>query len=84
MTPPVLELLSLIDRCIREVLPELGERPIGAGDRLEELGANSMDRAEIVMRVLESLALNIPRSETLGPRNVGELAEMLHARLAQR
>ena len=52
----------------------------GAG-RLQELGANSMDRAEIVMLVLESMDLAIARSELFGPQNIGELADLLHGKL---
>jgi polyketide biosynthesis acyl carrier protein len=78
------EVVQVIGSCTREVLPELGDRRLEAHENLEALGANSMDRAEIVMRVLDILDLRMPRTETLGPRNIGELAELLHARLAQR
>jgi polyketide biosynthesis acyl carrier protein len=78
------DLVDVIGSCTRDVLPELGNRRFAAHENLESLGANSMDRAEIVMRVLDCLDLRMPRTETLGPRNIGELAELLHARLAQR
>ncbi|AJW94424.1 acyl carrier protein [Burkholderia gladioli] len=65
----------------REILPELGDRQIRSEDRLADLGANSVDRAEIVMLTLESLSLRLPLVETSGPNNLGELADLLHARL---
>ena len=40
-----------------------------------------MDRAAIVMMVLEALALKIPRTEVFGPNNIGELADLLHKKL---
>lgn len=71
------EILELIGRCTREVLPGLESHQFVASDRLVELGANSVDRAEIVMMVQESLSLSIPRVELVGPANIGELADLL-------
>ncbi len=76
------EILDVIARCAREVVPELRDHVFRGDDRLQDLGANSVDRAEIIVMVLEQLSLNIPRVETFGPDNVGELARLLHARLA--
>ena len=74
-------ILSVLTRHVYEVIPELQGRSIGGGDSLRELGANSMDRADIVMEVMEALALKIPRAELLGPRNIGELVDLIHAKL---
>ena len=78
-----LEILTLIGRSAREVLPGLENHEFVETDRLTDLGANSMDRAEITMMVQEALALSIPRVELFGPRNIGELANLflnkLHA-----
>ncbi|MDJ0460310.1 acyl carrier protein [Streptomyces sp. H27-C3] len=71
------EVFSLIAEAIREVLPELEGRPFQHSDSLDDLGANSMDRAEIVMMVLEGMDLEIPLVETYGPHNLGELAQHL-------
>jgi polyketide biosynthesis acyl carrier protein len=75
------EILQVIVRHTREILPGLDRHQFKGSDRLQDLGANSVDRAEIVMLVLDSLSLNIPRVETFGPNNIGELAELLHAKL---
>jgi polyketide biosynthesis acyl carrier protein len=72
------DIFDLIVRCTREVVPELESHAFQRSDRLEALGANSMDRAEIVTMVLESLSLKIPRVELFGPNNIGELADLLH------
>jgi polyketide biosynthesis acyl carrier protein len=72
--------LAVIVETVREVLPELGDRPLDEADSLEALGANSMDRAEIVMTVLERLDLTIPLVETHGPANIGALARLLAGR----
>ncbi|KTT63893.1 hypothetical protein NS383_17615 [Pseudomonas oryzihabitans] len=75
------EVFDLIVRHAREVLPSLGQRVVGRGDRLVDLGANSVDRVEIVAMTLSSLALRLPLAQTMGARNIGELAELLHGRL---
>jgi polyketide biosynthesis acyl carrier protein len=70
------EVLDLIARHAREILPELHEHQFSASDRLVDLGANSLDRAEIAMLVQESLGLSISRVELFGARNIGELADL--------
>ena len=75
------QILEIIAEHTREILPELDGQDIGPSDRLVELGANSVDRAEILMRVQESLDLTVPRVELYGPRNIGELAELLFEKL---
>ena len=70
------ELLDLIARHTREILPGLDAHRFDASDRLADLGANSVDRAEIAMLVQESLGLSIARVELFGPRNIGELADL--------
>jgi polyketide biosynthesis acyl carrier protein len=39
-----------------------------------------VDRAEIITLTLEALALRTPRVELFGPRNIGELADLLYAK----
>jgi len=62
----------------REVIPELEEHDFKTDDALKDLGANSIDRSEIVMMTLESLSLNIPLVEIAGAGNMGELASILY------
>lgn len=75
---------TLITEAVREILPELADRDLGESDTLDALGANSMDRAEIVMTVLEEMDLDIPLVETHGPQNLGELAQHLSDTAAAR
>ncbi|AIX07484.1 MULTISPECIES: acyl carrier protein [Bacillus] len=63
---------------ICEVLPELDGHRFEPEDQLVELGADSVDRAEIITLVLEDLSLKIPRIELSGVKNIGELAEVLY------
>jgi len=75
------QLLDLIARHTRDIVPGLDEHPFAASDRLVDLGANSIDRAEIAMLVQESLGLSVPRVELFGPRNIGELADLFLTKL---
>jgi polyketide biosynthesis acyl carrier protein len=75
------KLLELIAQHTRDVLPDLGPHPFAASDRLADLGANSVDRAEIAMLVQQSLNLSIPRVELFGPKNIGELADLFLQKL---
>lgn len=75
------KLLDLIGRHMREIVPGLDAHELLASDRLVDLGANSVDRAEITMLVQESLGLSVPRVELFGPKNVGELADLFLKKL---
>lgn len=75
------QIVELIGRCARTVLPDLESHVFLPSDRLVELGANSVDRMEIVMMVQESLSLSIPRVELVGPKNIGEFADLLLRKL---
>lgn len=70
------EILSLIGQHTREILPGLDAHQFVSSDRLVDLGANSVDRAEIAMLVQESLGLSVSRVELFGPKNIGELADL--------
>ena len=75
------ELLDLIARHTREVLPDLDAHQFVTSDRLVDLGANSVDRAEIAMLVQESLGLSFSRVELFQPKNIGELADLFLRKL---
>ncbi|UAA37459.1 acyl carrier protein [Paraneptunicella aestuarii] len=74
------EIFAVIVENTRDVLPELEDHEFKMDDQLKDLGANSIDRSEIVMMTLEALSLNIPLIELGGVENIGELAETLAAK----
>jgi len=75
------KLLEIIALRTREILPGLDAHQFIESDRLVDLGANSVDRAEIAMLVQESLSLSVPRVELFGPKNIGELADLFLKKL---
>jgi polyketide biosynthesis acyl carrier protein len=62
----------------REVVPGLEGHQFQSSDSLKALGANSIDRADIIMMTLESLSLNIPLVELAKADNIGILAGIIH------
>lgn len=75
------DIFAIIVGHTREVLPGLDDHAFQLTDSLRDLGANSIDRADIVMMTLESLSLKIPMVEVAKAENMGELAGLLHVRL---
>ncbi|WP_086464298.1 acyl carrier protein [Oceanibaculum nanhaiense] len=75
-------ILTIIVAQIRTVVPDLATHPIGRADAMADLGLDSIERSEIVLATLEELGLDIPMVQLHGPRNIGELADLLHAKHA--
>jgi polyketide biosynthesis acyl carrier protein len=73
------QILEVIFRHIREAIPGLADHPFQPGDSLKALGANSIDRADIIMMTLESLSLSIPLIKMAKAENIGDLASIIHA-----
>jgi polyketide biosynthesis acyl carrier protein len=68
---------------IRLTIPELVGHPIVRNDAMADLGVNSMERGEILIATLETINLEIPMTQLHGPSNLGELADLIHAKSAQ-
>jgi polyketide biosynthesis acyl carrier protein len=75
------EIFNIIVHNICEVIPELEGCSIRIEDRLVDLGANSIDRAEIVAYTLEELDLKISRVELAMAKSIDELVEVLYEKL---
>ena len=73
-------IIEVIVRHTREVIPRLESHQFQPSDSLKVLGANSVDRADIIMMTLESLSLNIPLIAMARAENIGELASIIHAK----
>jgi polyketide biosynthesis acyl carrier protein len=75
------QIFELIVKHTCEIIPELEGHNFQFDNRLADLGANSVDRAEIVTMTMESLSLSIPRTELFGATNMGTLAEVFYEKL---
>ena len=76
-------ILNLIVEQIRIVVPELSDVPMGASASMATLGLDSVSRQEVLLMSMEQLDLNLPLVQLFGPKNLGELAELLHSKLAR-
>lgn len=75
------EVFNVIIGHTKEVIPKLEEHDFKFDDSLRDLGANSIDRSEIVMMTLETLSLNVPLILVARAENLGDLAGILHEKL---
>ncbi len=72
------EVWNILKKALLEIFPEYADREIGFDETLKALGANSVDRAEILMVTMESLGLKVPMVEFSRATNIGELVAILH------
>ncbi len=73
--------LAVIIEQIRVVEPVLAGQEIQAEDSMVQIGLDSMSRQEVLILSMEALGLNLSMVQLFGPRNLGELADLLHAKL---
>ncbi len=75
-------ILGIIREKIRAVVPDLPPRSeLRPGDSMSDLGLDSMERHEVVVLTLDAMNLDLPLVQLHGPRNIGELADLLYAKL---
>jgi polyketide biosynthesis acyl carrier protein len=74
------EIFELIAKHTKEVVPELENYDFKLTDSLKKLGANSIDRTELMTMMMESMGLDIPRIDLFGAQNIGELVEIFYAK----
>lgn len=69
--------LEMIAESVGEVLSGWPGRPLADGESLADLGANSVDRAEIIAITLEKLGVRMPMARLAQSRDLGELADAI-------
>jgi len=72
------DIFDIVRRHTLEILPDLQLGDVTIDKSLTELGANSVDRVEILMYTQEELGLKIPTTELQGLRNLQALVDLLH------
>ncbi len=73
--------LNTILQQIVVVEPALEGQAIAGTDSMVTIGLDSVSRQEVLILTMEALGLDLPMVQLFGPRNLGELADLLHARL---
>lgn len=71
------EIVSLIKENLVEIIPELEGEDISGDETLVDLGANSIDRGELITLTLERLDLNVSRIEFVSAQTINQLADLI-------
>jgi polyketide biosynthesis acyl carrier protein len=72
------EIFQLVKKNIVTVLPYLAGKEIPIEKSLKDLGANSIDRAEVVTLSIEDLGIKIPMVEFGKVNNIKGMVDILH------
>lgn len=72
---------AIIKKSIQDVLYDVTEKDITVDKRLKDLGANSIDRADIVIRSMEGLNLKIPLVELAEAKNIDDLVNIFYKKI---
>jgi polyketide biosynthesis acyl carrier protein len=75
--PPRAEVAALVREVVGSILPALPAAEIAEDRHLKELGADSVDRVEIILTVLHRLGLDEPMSSFSSLPNLGALVDFL-------
>lgn len=72
------KIFAVIKANTLRVLPDVRSDDITIDGNLTDLGANSIDRVEVVMYSLQELRLKIPAPELHGLKNLRAVVELLY------
>jgi polyketide biosynthesis acyl carrier protein len=71
------EVLNLIKGNLIEIMPELEGQKISFDDSFVDLGANSIDRGELITLTLERMEMSDSRVDFVNAKSINELAELI-------
>jgi polyketide biosynthesis acyl carrier protein len=74
-------LFNIIKNNIIEILPDVLPEDITGDKQLRDLGANSIDRVEILSLIIQELKINMPLIELAKVNNLDMLADLLLGKL---
>lgn len=76
------DILKMIQENLISILPHLNPDDITPNQSMRDLGANSIDRADILVRTMEQLQLKVPLIEFATLSNIGELVDLFYSKQA--
>ncbi|KAA1242937.1 acyl carrier protein [Aquimarina sp. RZ0] len=71
------KVIAIIKENLLDIIPELADEEFSNDDSFVDLGANSLDRGELITLTLEHINLDIPRIELAKAQTINELAELI-------
>ena len=72
------EILNILKDAIEYIVPEIETDNLTSEDSLKELGANSVDRAEIIIMVMEDTHVKLPLVSFGMSKNIGEIVDVIY------
>ena len=72
------DVTRVVKECIIEIIPEIPGNAIDINASLKDMGANSVDRMDIVLQAMENLNINVPPVEFGKINNIKGLIDLLH------
>jgi polyketide biosynthesis acyl carrier protein len=72
------QIFEVIKKNVLYVLPDLPAEAIRVEESLKDLGANSVDRMDIVMESMEALQLKIPLTHLAQVKNIQGLVDLFY------
>lgn len=77
------EIIKVLTSVFEEIIPEVDVSSVTPEASLRDLGANSIDRAEIITDTMEQVGVSLPMVNFADAKNVGEIADIIAAGKAQ-
>ncbi len=74
------EIFLIMKEIIAEILPDIDLEQITKADSLKEIGANSIDRMDIIIGLMEKLGLKIPLVEFGQLKNIQGIVDLLYSK----
>jgi polyketide biosynthesis acyl carrier protein len=78
------EILAVIRRHLLDILGKLSPEDVRLDISMRDLGANSIDRVEVILQTMAELSLKIPLVEFGEVSNIGELVDLLYEKAQAR
>ena len=72
------QVFATVKQIVLDVLPEVSPEAITPDVSLRDIGANSIDRADVTTRAMEQLDVAIPLTDLAGISSLGGLVDRLH------
>lgn len=72
------EVFAVVKANVQLILPDLPPDAISMDQSLKDLGANSIDRMDIVVNSMEELGVKVPLTNFAAARNIGGVVDLLH------
>ncbi len=75
------DIFDVVKQQILDVLPDLDPDRIHEDQSMRDLGANSIDRADVIVQTMEHLGVKFPIAELTGVQDLRGLVDLLVAKV---